>query len=29
MKTYELRNPENIAALTEEWGLTGSRLGQR
>ena len=21
MKTYELRSPEDIAALTEEWGL--------
>lgn len=22
MKTYELRSPEDIAALTEEWGLS-------
>ena len=21
MKTYELRSPEDIAALTEEWGF--------
>ena len=29
MKTYELRSPEDIAALTEEWGFLPFFAGEK